>query len=582
MIEKKNDHVRLYFWCLSFLKRYVFFVIAYMLLVVIQQIGFACLPMVLGKFIDLVVLGQRYDEVSKMIMALLCIVAIIIFSRIIYAYCGMVFSEKGTKVIQYEVVDKIRRLGVPYFEKTARGKIISETFQNIISIYFIYSDFLPNTFHMFFGFLIPFILIVSTKNIPIIILSVIAYMIISLIVLVFSRKLYKKNIELRDQNNLFYQETFSAIEAFEEIKGYSGNTWIHSVLNSRNKLIMSLKRKYQGIQELHTLLMNVVTGVITICFLLVYLLEAKISYGNMVSGFLLLNSSISALSSFLQLLIRQNRNLTDAEKPYEFLRNEVEYENTDIFSNNGKKISGKVSVRGIGFSYEGKEPIIDCLSMEIMAGEKVVIVGKSGCGKTSLLKLLMGIYHVNEGEILVDDIPIRGYDYGYFRDQISIVFQESYMFSDSVEENIRFAKPQASNEEIGRALYLAEADKFVKELPDGKKSFLHNRGENISGGQRQRLSLARIFLKNPQVYILDEVTSELDENTTSRVIDNIFAETDQKTVIMVSHKLSVIKRFPRIIVIDKGKVVEDGTFAELYNEGSFFYQLISEEVLLDD
>jgi ATP-binding cassette subfamily B protein len=235
--------------------------------------------------------------------------------------------------------------------------------------------------------------------------------------------------------------------------------------------------------------------------------------------------------------------------------------------------SGAIEFRDVSFSYDGDSEALRNLSVNIRPGEKVGIVGPSGAGKSTFVHLLQRLYDVQSGDILIDGQPIHEVTQDSLRATLSVVPQEIALFHRSVMENIRFGQPEATNEEVFRAARAACCESFIARLPQGYETLVGERGVKLSGGQRQRIGIARAFLKNAPILILDEATSALDTESEMEIQRNIVAHLRGRTVIAVAHRLSTLVNFDRILVIDAGRIVDEGTVQELRARRGLFYRL---------
>jgi ATP-binding cassette subfamily B protein len=232
--------------------------------------------------------------------------------------------------------------------------------------------------------------------------------------------------------------------------------------------------------------------------------------------------------------------------------------------------SSKIAFRNVTFGYDPARPILRDVNFEIRSGEKVGIVGASGAGKTTVVQLLQRLHDIQVGEITIDDTPVAMFTQDSLRALMSVVPQEIGLFHRSVMDNIRFARPDATDAEVFAAARAARCDEFVQRLPDGFATLVGERGVKLSGGQRQRVGIARAFLKDAPVLILDEATSALDTTSEIEVQRSVIQLVRNCTVIAVAHRLSTLAAFDRILVIDAGRVVEDGTPADLRRNGKLF------------
>jgi ABC-type multidrug transport system fused ATPase/permease subunit len=234
---------------------------------------------------------------------------------------------------------------------------------------------------------------------------------------------------------------------------------------------------------------------------------------------------------------------------------------------------GKVEYRDVDFRYDedGKQVLRD-VSFTIEPGTKLALVGESGGGKTTISNLLMSLYEPNSGQVCIDGQDLATRSRGSVRAQVATVFQDAALFSGTIRENIAYANPDASMEEIEEAARSANAEGFIKKFPNGYDTEIGERGIKLSGGQRQRLSIARALLKNAPILILDEATSSLDSESERLIQDALRTLMQGKTVIVIAHRLSTIMTMDRIVVVDSGRVTEMGTHSDLLQQKNGLYQ----------
>lgn len=239
---------------------------------------------------------------------------------------------------------------------------------------------------------------------------------------------------------------------------------------------------------------------------------------------------------------------------------------------------GGIEIKDIRFSYPGKEsqPVFDGLNLTIRPGENVALVGASGSGKSSIANLILGLYTLNGGRIEIDGIPQSELDMRRFRRQCAIVLQENILLSGSVMDNIRFAKSEATDAEVMEAAQAANADEFIRNLPEGYNTVIGERGVSLSGGQKQRLSIARAILRNPRILILDEATSALDNESEALIQQALERLSAGRTVITIAHRLTTIRNADRIIVLGNGQILEQGSYDELIAANGPFRAMVPE------
>jgi len=252
------------------------------------------------------------------------------------------------------------------------------------------------------------------------------------------------------------------------------------------------------------------------------------------------------------------------DKPYEVIDNSIQ-----VMSN----INGKVVFDDVTYIYKNNNiKVLDNFNLTISAGEKIAVVGSSGAGKTTLVRLLMRLFDVTSGSIFIDDFDISKISQQNLREQISFVPQDPVLFHRTLMENIRYGRRDATDEEVIKAAELAHCEEFIQNLPKKYETYVGERGVKLSGGERQRVAIARAILKNSPILILDEATSSLDSHSESLIQDALRTLMKGKTTIVIAHRLSTIREMDRIIVIEKGKIIEDGVHDELKNKKDGLYK----------
>ena len=247
-----------------------------------------------------------------------------------------------------------------------------------------------------------------------------------------------------------------------------------------------------------------------------------------------------------------------------------------------KKIRGEIEFDNLVFGYSDQKKVIKGFNLKIAPGQTVAFVGETGAGKTTIASLLLRFYDPLSGRILVDGIDIRQYKQQELRRNIGIVQQDVFLFSDSVTHNIAYAKPEAEQSEVENAARLAAADKFIEELPNKYATEIGGRGVKLSGGQKQRLAIARVFLKNPPIVILDEATSSLDNYTEKLIQESLDKLAENRTTLIIAHRMSTIKNADKIIVLNNGEVAEIGAHSTLMSGGGLYYNLYNAQKQTDD
>jgi ATP-binding cassette subfamily B protein len=237
-------------------------------------------------------------------------------------------------------------------------------------------------------------------------------------------------------------------------------------------------------------------------------------------------------------------------------------------------ISGDIKFENVVFSYDGEKNALDNISFEVKAGQMVGLSGPSGAGKTTIINLLGRFYEISEGSIIIDGHDIGDVKVKSLRDQISIVLQDPFLFHGSIAENIVYSKPEASRAEVIAAAKAANAHEFIINFPDGYDTMVGERGVGLSGGEKQRISIARAILKNPRILILDEATSSVDTETESLIQNAIDRLVEGRTTFAIAHRLSTLKKADKLLILEKGKIAEMGTHNELLENNGLYKRLV--------
>lgn len=304
---------------------------------------------------------------------------------------------------------------------------------------------------------------------------------------------------------------------------------------------------------------------VVVCLSAILIVKNKMTIGEMIIFETYIAYFITPIKRFAELNVTYSKSIAGIERVFDIfdIKPEIhEKENALIFS--GKE-DVRIAFQNVNFRYNktASEYILKDISFSIEPEEKVALIGSSGCGKSTIINLLARFYDIDSGKISFGNRDLYDYSMASIYNQMGIVFQETILFSGTIEENVRYGKINATIQELERAAEAANATDFIKNFPDGWNTVIGERGTGLSGGQKQRISIARVFLKNPKLLILDEATSALDSESEAQVQDALDNLMKKRTTIIIAHRLSTIVNADKIIVMDKGKIVEIGTHEQL-------------------
>ncbi|MGM9922060.1 MAG: ABC transporter ATP-binding protein [Bhargavaea sp.] len=321
--------------------------------------------------------------------------------------------------------------------------------------------------------------------------------------------------------------------------------------------------------------MYMMTRLVTLLVLVVgawFSFNDRLSYGELVSFVLFVNVLIKPVDKIAALLEMYPKGMAGFRRFQELLDEEPEVlDRPDAVE--VSQLNGNIRFDRVSFRYDGSKPVLNDISLTIRSGQTVAFVGPSGAGKTTICSLIPRFYDVDGGSISIDGIDVRDMTMQSLRSQIGIVQQDVFLFTGTIFENIAYGKLGATEEEIYRAARKAHLEEFIADLPDGYETQIGERGLKLSGGQKQRLAIARMFLKNPPILILDEATSALDTET-ERIIQKSLEElSENRTTLVIAHRLATIRNADRVVVVTKDGIAEDGGYEELVRKGGIFANL---------
>lgn len=577
-ISKGSDrrrNRRMLKWIISFLAPYrVQFTLTLLLGTLITLIELL-LPKSLQFFIDKV-LPMRNPQVVIYTFILL---AVLIFASVFLSIkknrIDIAMQEYVARDIQFKVYQKIKHMGFSYFEEHPVGESIGLMQSEVDSLQKYYRNLLPNYIKtgLFSSISVILMCMLSIRLTLILFPAVFIYRLFGT---KLDRRVSEYGKEWGEQRVQMYQTVHETLSSQLELKINSAELWG----NSRSKTAIArhnqaLLRSF-SYQNLRTPLRRLAqyAGALATMIYAVYLFNSKMMTVGEISAFLLyFFIAMQNMISFVVLTSEQRAMLKQVERLYllDLMEPEItEEKNPAIIG----QVTGDVVFKHVRFAYKGKAEVLQDFSLAIKAGQRVAVVGPSGEGKSTLLKLIPRFYDVKEGSISIDGVDIRQWPLWKLRQEIGIVFQETYLFGSTVRDNIWIGNPQASDQEVIAAAKAAAAHEFIMSLPQGYDTPVKERGVILSGGQKQRISLARLFLKSPSILLMDEATAALDNINEMEVTDSLRRLMKGRTMITVAHRISTIRDYDVIVVLKDGYIAESGTYKDLMDGCGEFSKLV--------
>ncbi|WP_408605128.1 ABC transporter ATP-binding protein [Caldicellulosiruptor owensensis] len=530
-------------------------------------------PLLIQRAIDGYIVPKKLDGLYKIVLAMIGIYILNSFFAYLQGYGMMTISQKIVFKMRGDLFSKLQRIPIKVFDTRAHGDLMSRLTNDI--------DVMTNTLNASLTSIFSSIITITGSIIVMLILSpLLTILTLTVVPLMFwltnliankTRKLFSQNQKLLGSLNSIIEEDITGQKV---IKVFTREEKEIQKFEKVNRELTHVGIKAQIFSGVIPPLMNLLNN-------LAFIIVAASG------GFLALRSfiTVGTIASFIQYARQFTRPLNElanqfnqiqsafasAERVFEIM-DEVEEtsfeDEVDL-----QDIKGEVEFKNVWFSYTKGQPVIKDVSFKVKPGQMVALVGPTGSGKTTIVNLLSRFYDIDSGQILIDGIDIRRINRYSLRRKLGIVLQDTFLFSETVKENIRYGKLSATDDEVILASKMANAHEFIKHLPHGYDTVLTDNGMDLSQGQRQLLAIARAILSDPAILILDEATSNIDTRTEKLVQSAMLKLMQGRTSFVIAHRLSTIRNADLILVIHDGRIVEQGTHDELIANKGFYYNL---------
>lgn len=378
-------------------------------------------------------------------------------------------------------------------------------------------------------------------------------------------KMKEANIEVKRKTAEIYSAIESSISGIRTAKAFANEDKESDKFDRANEMFRGSKVEYYKSMGLFNSGMEFTTGIVQVVVIAVgglLIMQNKMNYIDLITFSLYVSTFVSPVRKLTQFAELYMQGTAGFSRFLEVMRTEPTIKDAPDAMELGA-VEGKIDYNHVSFNYGNGIPVLSDVDLHIAAGQCLAVVGPSGGGKTTLCQLLPRFYDVCEGSVTVDGIDVRHVTQASLRRNIGVIQQDVFMFAGTIRENIRYGRPDATDEEIVEAAVRAQIHSEIMEMPDGYDSYIGERGVMLSGGQKQRISIARVFLKNPKILILDEATSALDTVTEQRIQASLDELSEGRTTIIIAHRLSTVKNADVIAVVEGEHIVEMGSHSEL-------------------
>lgn len=522
--------------------------------------------------------GIDFGKIGKILLTLLGLYALSAVFSLVQGFTMTTITQKITYKMRNDLVAKINKLPMKYFDKRTHGETLSIITNDIDTLSQNLNQSITQiitSICTIIGILIMmFSISWSMTVVSLTILPVTAFL--SVMIVKHSQKYFKAQQDYLGHVNGQVEEIYGGHTV---VKAFNGEEKATEEFIKANNVLYKSAWRSQFLSGLIYPVTNFIgnVGYVAVAILGGYLtIQGRIAVGDIQSFIQYNKQFVQPITQIAQISGTLQSMIAAAERVFEFLEEpeEIETAKGNINENN---LKGNVVFDHVNFGYDPEKTIINDFCANIKDGQKIAIVGPTGAGKTTMVKLLMRFYDTNSGSILIDGHNIKDFERGKLRKLFGMVLQDTWLFSGSVEDNIKYGNENATDSEVIEAAKAAHVHHFIKTLPNGYKSDLNEETSNVSAGQKQLLTIARVILADPKILILDEATSSIDTRTEQQIqfaMDNLMKG---RTSFIIAHRLSTIKNADLILVMNHGDIVEQGTHEELLEKDGFYAGLYNSQ-----
>ena len=510
---------------------------------------------------------------------LICLAVLYIVSALFNYIQNLIMthvSQRASYKLRKEISHKLNRLPMSYYDKQNTGDIMSVITNDIDTLQLNLNQSATQLVSSIVT-LIGIFIMMCTINVTLAIITALILPVASIIVMIIVKKSQKHFINQQNYLGSVDGEVEEMISGHTVIKAFNAEKKQMKNFDEDNELLCEAGFKAQFLSGLMHPIMNFVSNLnyaIIAILGAIFAINGKITIGNIQSFIQYSRNFTNPIAQLAQISSLIQSMIAASERVFNFLEQE---EYIDEGTKDCNKVKGNIEFKHVQFGYDKNKIIIKDFNAKVSDGQKIAIVGPTGAGKTTIVKLLMRFYELNGGEILLDGVNIKDYKRKEYETVFAMVLQDTWLFNGTILDNLRYGNLNASDKEVMDAAKTASADFFVRTLPDGYNSVINEETNNISGGEKQLLTIARAILANPKVLILDEATSNVDTRTEELIQQAMDKVMEGRTSFIIAHRLSTIKNADLILVMNEGDIVEVGRHEELLAKNGFYAKIYNSQ-----
>ena len=522
--------------------------------------------------------GIDFAKIGRILIFLLGLYAVSAFCTFVQNFLMSGVSQKIAYGLRKQISEKLNHLPMKYFDTKTHGEILSRVTNDVDTVSSNLDQCMTQMITSITT-LIGVVIMMLTIS-PLMTLAVIIIIPIALIILAFivshSQKYFQRQQEYLGHVNGKVEEVYGGHNI---VKAFNGEEDAREEFQKLNQTLYRSSWKSQFFSGIMMPLMNFIgnLGYVVVSIMGGYLvIQNQITVGDIQSFIQYVRNFMNPLSNVAQVVNLIQATIAAAERVFEFLGEEEEVPETE-HPVSTENLSGNITFSHVKFGYNPDKTIIKDFNATVKQGQKVAIVGPTGAGKTTMVKLLMRFYDINSGSIQIDGHDIKEFKRQDLRRMFGMVLQDTWLFSGTIEDNVKYGKMDATFEAVENACREAHADHFIKTLPDSYHMVINEEGNNVSQGQKQLLTIARVILADPKILILDEATSSVDTRTEEYIQKAMDKLMENRTSFIIAHRLSTIRNADLILVMDHGDIVEQGNHEELLKKNGFYAKLYNSQ-----